>query len=38
VERFLRDSRVMEIIEGSTQIQQLTIAQNQYRAFDASRA
>lgn len=38
VERFLRDSRVMEIIEGSTQIQQLTIAQNQYRAYDASRA
>ena len=25
VERYLRDSRVMEIIEGSTQIQQATI-------------
>ena len=25
VERYLRDSRVMEIIEGSTQIQQITI-------------
>jgi alkylation response protein AidB-like acyl-CoA dehydrogenase len=38
VERFLRDSRVMEIIEGSTQIQQLTIAGNEYRRFDASGA
>lgn len=27
VERYLRDARIMEIIEGSTQIQQLTIAQ-----------
>ena len=25
VERYLRDSRVLEIIEGSTQIQQITI-------------
>jgi alkylation response protein AidB-like acyl-CoA dehydrogenase len=25
VERYLRDSRVMEIIEGSTQIQQVTL-------------
>ncbi|HEU0053254.1 MAG TPA: acyl-CoA dehydrogenase family protein, partial [Longimicrobium sp.] len=31
VERYLRDSRVMEIIEGSTQIQQLTIAENELR-------
>jgi glutaryl-CoA dehydrogenase (non-decarboxylating) len=38
VERYLRDSRVMEIIEGSTQIQQLTIAGNEYRRFDASGA
>ncbi|HEV2150485.1 MAG TPA: acyl-CoA dehydrogenase family protein [Longimicrobiaceae bacterium] len=38
VERYLRDSRVMEIIEGSTQIQQVTIAQNEYRRFDASNA
>jgi len=29
VERYLRDSRVMEIIEGSTQIQQLTIARSE---------
>jgi glutaryl-CoA dehydrogenase (non-decarboxylating) len=29
VERYLRDSRVMEIIEGSTQIQQVTIARNE---------
>jgi glutaryl-CoA dehydrogenase (non-decarboxylating) len=34
VERYLRDSRVMEIIEGSTEIQQITIAQNEYRRFD----
>lgn len=34
-ERYLRDSRVMEIIEGSTQIQQLTIAGNEYARFDA---
>jgi alkylation response protein AidB-like acyl-CoA dehydrogenase len=25
VERYLRDSRVLEVIEGSTQIQQITI-------------
>lgn len=30
VQRYLRDSKVMEIIEGSTQIQQLTIAQFGY--------
>ena len=29
VERYLRDSRVMEIIEGSTQIQQVTIARGE---------
>jgi len=28
VQRFLRDSRVLEIIEGSTQLQQIMIAQN----------
>jgi alkylation response protein AidB-like acyl-CoA dehydrogenase len=33
VERYLRDSRVMEIIEGSTQIQQVTIARDELRAF-----
>lgn len=31
VERFLRDSKVMEIIEGSNQIQQITIAAYGYR-------
>jgi glutaryl-CoA dehydrogenase (non-decarboxylating) len=29
VERYLRDSRVMEIIEGSTQIQEITIARGE---------
>jgi len=38
VERYLRDSRVMEIIEGSTQIQQVTIASNELRAYDAGLA
>jgi glutaryl-CoA dehydrogenase (non-decarboxylating) len=38
VERYLRDSRVMEIIEGSTQIQQVTIARNELQAFAASAA
>jgi glutaryl-CoA dehydrogenase (non-decarboxylating) len=33
VERYLRDSRVMEIIEGSTQIQQVTIARDELRAL-----
>ncbi|MDB4949106.1 MAG: acyl-CoA dehydrogenase domain protein [Gemmatimonadetes bacterium] len=36
VERYLRDSRVMEIIEGSTQIQQVTIARNELQAFAAA--
>lgn len=31
VERYLRDSRVMEIIEGSTQIQQVTIAAQEFQ-------
>ena len=31
VERYLRDARIMEIIEGSTQIQQLTIADYGYQ-------
>lgn len=34
VERYLRDTRVMEVIEGSTQIQQVTIARNEFRAYD----
>lgn len=33
VERFLRDSRVMEIIEGSTQIQQVTIASQEFQRY-----
>ncbi len=33
VERYLRDSRALEIIEGSTQIQQVTIARDELRAF-----
>lgn len=31
VQRYLRDARVMEIIEGSTQIQQITIANAEYQ-------
>lgn len=31
VQRYLRDAKVMEIIEGSTQIQQITIAQQGYQ-------
>jgi len=37
VERYLRDSRVMEIIEGSTQIQQVAIARGELEARDRSR-
>jgi alkylation response protein AidB-like acyl-CoA dehydrogenase len=37
VERYLRDSRVMEIIEGSTQIQQTTIATQEFQAFAQGR-
>ena len=33
VERYLRDSRVMEIIEGSTQIQQITIPRFDFQEF-----
>ena len=36
VERYLRDSRVMEIIEGSTEIQQMTIAANEFRSYDST--
>jgi alkylation response protein AidB-like acyl-CoA dehydrogenase len=32
VQRYLRDAKIMEIIEGSTQIQQLIIAGNAYQA------
>jgi alkylation response protein AidB-like acyl-CoA dehydrogenase len=38
VERFLRDSRVMEVIEGSTQIMQITIAKQELEAFNSARA
>lgn len=37
VERYLRDSRVMEIIEGSTQIQQLTIARGELEGLHAGQ-
>ncbi|HVT15334.1 MAG TPA: acyl-CoA dehydrogenase family protein [Thermoanaerobaculia bacterium] len=33
VARYLRDSKVMEIIEGSTQIQQITISQFDFQEF-----
>ena len=33
VERYLRDSKVMEIIEGSTQIQEITIAESGYQDY-----
>ena len=33
VDRYLRDSRVMEIIEGSTQIQQITIPRFDFQEF-----
>lgn len=31
VQRYLRDAKIMEIIEGSTQIQEITIAQDAFR-------
>lgn len=34
VQRYLRDAKVMEIIEGSSQIQQLYIAKNIYQQFE----
>jgi len=33
VERYLRDAKIMEIIEGSTQMQQLIIAKSGYHGF-----
>jgi len=33
VERYLRDAKIMEIIEGSTQIQQVTIAEYGYQEY-----
>ncbi len=37
VERFMRDAKVMEIIEGSTQIQQITIASLGFQDFERQR-
>ncbi|MBD0343478.1 MAG: acyl-CoA dehydrogenase family protein [Coleofasciculus sp. Co-bin14] len=37
VERYWRDSKIMEIIEGSTQIQQLTIAEYGYQEYNSLR-
>lgn len=37
VERLMRDAKVMEIIEGSTQIQQITIADLGYQEFERQR-
>ncbi|KJH70634.1 acyl-CoA dehydrogenase family protein [Aliterella atlantica] len=36
VERYLRDSKIMEIIEGSTQIQEVTIAESGYQDYFVS--
>jgi len=33
VQRYLRDAKIMEIIEGSTQIQQITIAESGYQEY-----
>jgi glutaryl-CoA dehydrogenase (non-decarboxylating) len=38
VERYLRDSKIMEIIEGSTQIQEITIAESGYQNYFFSTA
>lgn len=38
VERYLRDSKIMEIIEGSTQMQQIMIAQYSYQEFQAEQS
>jgi len=37
VQRYLRDAKIMEIIEGSNQIQQLLIARNAYSHFPAMK-
>jgi|SRR5215471_3960756 len=37
VERYLRDAKIMEIIEGSTQIQQITISKLGFQEFEQSR-
>jgi alkylation response protein AidB-like acyl-CoA dehydrogenase len=35
VQRYLRDAKIMEIIEGSTQMQQIMIAQYGYQEYGA---
>lgn len=35
VERYFRDAKIMEIIEGSTEIQEITIAQSSYQVMDS---
>jgi glutaryl-CoA dehydrogenase (non-decarboxylating) len=37
VERYLRDAKIMEVIEGSTQIQQITIATLGFQEFEQAR-
>jgi alkylation response protein AidB-like acyl-CoA dehydrogenase len=37
VQRYFRDAKIMEIIEGSTQIQQMTIADFGYQEFSSPR-
>ncbi len=36
VQRYMRDARIMEIVEGSTQIQQMTIAKYGYQYYASS--
>jgi alkylation response protein AidB-like acyl-CoA dehydrogenase len=38
VQRLYRDAKVMEIIEGSTEVQQITIAEDAYRAAGSPQA
>jgi alkylation response protein AidB-like acyl-CoA dehydrogenase len=38
VERWFRDTKIMEIIEGSTQIQQIRIAQAEFQAYDLANS
>ena len=37
VERLMRDAKIMEVIEGSTQIQQITIASLGFQEYDRQR-
>lgn len=38
VERLMRDAKIMEVIEGSTQIQQITIASLGFQEYDRQRS